>query len=119
MFYTSEPLVKGNRATPIPVSIGGIEYFEYREFLVIYFVQMVHAVCVVMVLCSYDGIFIQIIMQITIQFKILRETLGELLRDCQSATTAEDRDQAEVLIHVSKLHISVLRWVFSSCVQAE
>lgn len=110
VFYLGQPFILGNRSTPIPVSFGGQEYFSLPVFLTIYFIQMIHGVCVVLCIAGYDGFFILFIMQLMIKFQIMGRTLG-LLNDCGSISSEKQR---EVLIHVCRMHNSALRWLTGS-----
>lgn len=105
-FFVLQPIYLGNRATPILIAFNGeVHYYSIPVFLTIYLGQAIHGSCVVILVCGYDAIFIQAIMQITIQYRIMRNTLG-LLKKCDTTRSSSQRD---VLVHLWKLHTSSLR----------
>lgn len=106
VFYLGQPIILGNRSTPIPVALNGTLFLSLDIFLTLYFLQMIHGTCVVIAIVSYDSIFIQFTMQLMVQYTIMIKTLNLLLSDCLKVTPNRQRD---ILVHVLKCHMNVLR----------
>lgn len=104
MFYLGQPLLIGNRAVPTTVSIDGVHYFTFRVFVSIYLGQILHGICVFLVLSGYDAIFIQSTMLMTYKFKTMIDLL-QLLKDCQETRPAA---QKQILVDICKMHLNVL-----------
>lgn len=105
VFYLAQPLIKGNRTTPTPISLNGVTYHPSPVFLSFYFGQLIHAFFVFVAMSGYDAIFIQCIQLATYRFRTMSQLLG-LLKNCE----AEDvQKQKEILVDMSKMHLDVLR----------
>lgn len=73
-------------------------------FLIIYFVQSIHATCVFLALVGYDTIFIQCTMLLGFRF----ETLGELVVLLGDCTKVASSLQRKILVEMYRMHQNTL-----------